>query len=58
MNILILAIAFILFGGFMLFAAFRNVFGIKPEPEEEPEIDPETGEEVLSGEVIETRQLN
>lgn len=57
MIVPILAIASILFGGFLLYAACRNVFGIKVEPEEEQDIDPETGEEVLSGEVVENQQL-
>lgn len=57
MTVPILALASILFGGFLLYAAFRNIFGIKVEPEEETEIDPETGEEVLAGEVVEDRQL-
>lgn len=57
MHVLILSSVFILFGSFMLYVAFRNVFGVKEVPDEETEIDPESGEEVLSGEVIETRQL-
>ena len=56
MNLLAFAIFFITFGIVFLYVSFRNIFGVKPEPEDELEIDPETGEEILSGEVIETQQ--
>lgn len=49
MTVLILAIGSLLFVGLLIYVAFPNVFGIKEKPEEEQEIDPETGEEVLSG---------
>lgn len=52
MEILILAIILLVSGVALQLIAFRNVFGSKQDAK--VEIDPETGEEVLSGQIIES----